>query len=164
MVRDSIDQLIEQWASERPDLDYSRLSSVLRIELAGKLLTQAANRGLAALNMKLWEYEVLSVLRRQGPPFQLLVTEIAKASMVTSAAMTSRIDRLEAKGFVKRKPNSDDRRAVSVLLTAKGRDLINRALEARVKVADDLMAALTERDREVLSAKLRKSLVLRNYS
>ena len=164
MIRDSIDQRIEQWAGERPDLDFSGLSSVLRIQLTAKFLTQGAERSLAALNMKLWEYEVLSVLRRQGPPFQLLVTEIAKASMVTSAAVTSRIDRLEAKQLVKRKPKSDDRRAVSVSLTAKGRDLINRALEARVKVADDLMAALTERDREILSAKLRKILVLHDYS
>jgi DNA-binding MarR family transcriptional regulator len=82
-------------------------------------------RVLQPLNLKTWEFEVLAALRSQGEPYQLVPSVLAKMSLLTTGAMTNRIDRLEARELVERKPDLADRRALYVLLTRKGIDLID---------------------------------------
>lgn len=154
-----VDRLLAEWGQQRPELDCQALSIVVRVQLLAKLMGKNAERALAPLRLKLWEYDVLSALRRQGPPYRLPATELARASMLTSGAMTTRIDRLEEKGYVARESDSTDRRGVNVRLTTAGRRLIDRAIEARLQAAEAQLAGLEGGERGSVSDGLRKILV-----
>ena len=107
---DQVDELLQDWNAERPELDYSALGVVVRIQLLGKLLQRSAEAALRPLQLKLWEYDVLSALRRKGRPYEQPATELARLTMLTTGAMTTRIDRLEEKGLVTRTTDPNDRR------------------------------------------------------
>lgn len=159
MQSDSVDRLLAQWRQERPELDVSGLAIVVRIERAAKLLRLGTAQSLAAVGLKPWEYDVLSALRRQGPPYELLANQLAEASLLTSGAMTTRIDNLEARAWVRRKRDSADRRAVKVRLTSKGLALIDSAIRTRLQAADASTGALSDRERIHVEAGLRKLLL-----
>jgi DNA-binding MarR family transcriptional regulator len=157
--QDSVDKLLAQWRHERPELDVSGLAIVVRIERAAKLLRAGTAASLAAVGLKPWEYDVLSALRRQGPPYRLLATELAQASLLTTGAMTTRIDNLELRGWVRRKRDEDDRRAVRIELTKTGVALVDRAIHRRLEAAAASTSTLSARDRYALETGLRKLLL-----
>jgi DNA-binding MarR family transcriptional regulator len=159
MVGDTVDTLLEQWRRERPELDVSGLALVVRIELLAKLLRRGTATSLADVGLKTWEYDVLSALRRQGAPFELPATELARATQLTSGAMTTRIDHLEERGLVARRPDPEDRRGVRVTLTGEGVDLIDRAIHTRLTAAETSVKALDAAERAVLERGLRKLLI-----
>ncbi len=159
MSQDSVDKLLEQWREERPELDVSGLGLVVRVELLAKRFKRGTAEGLAALGVKPWEYDVLSALRRQGPPYELPATELARSSLLTTGAMTTRIDQLEARGLVRRERDPDDRRGVRVVLTATGVSLVDEAFRARLAVAESSLDGLRNRDRRAVEAGLRKLMV-----
>jgi DNA-binding MarR family transcriptional regulator len=158
-MEDQVDRLLNQWANERPELDWSGLSVVVRVLFLSKVFRQSAERALAPLKLKLWEYDVLSALRRQGPPFQLPATALARASMLTTGAMTNRIDRLEERGLVIREMEPSDRRGVNVRLTGRGRELTDAAIEARFTAANEQLQVLSPAERRAVSDGLRKVLM-----
>lgn len=159
MPRDTVDELLQQWAEERPGMDVSALGIVVRIQHLGKLLGSRANRALKRHGLKHWEYDVLSVLRRQGRPYRMAATDIARAVHLTSGAMTTRIDGLEERGLVSRRQSSDDGRSVLVKLTADGLRLIDLALQTRLDDAISAMAHVPPRERRQLARWLQRMLV-----
>lgn len=158
-MEDPVDRLLQQWAQERPELDCSSLSVVVRVLYLAKVLRRDTEKALAALDLKLWEYDVLSILRRQGPPFQLAASELARESMLTSGAMTTRVDRLLARGLVSRQPDTTDRRGINVCLTAEGLRLVDTAIGARLTAAHQQLRALSEDERRTVAEALRKVLL-----
>ncbi|RUU68066.1 MarR family transcriptional regulator, partial [Mesorhizobium sp. M2C.T.Ca.TU.009.01.2.1] len=102
------------------------------------------------------EFDVLATLRRSGTPYALTPTELYEATMVTSGAMTARLDRLEKAGLIQRAPHPSDRRGVIVQLTAKGRELTDDALTAHVANEHQILSGLTSEDREMLAKLLEK--------
>ncbi len=155
---DTVDLLLSQWRTERPDLDVSALGISIRIEVLSKLLRRYTAASLAEVGLKTWEYDVLSALRRQGKPFSLPATELANASLLTPGAMTTRIDQLEAERLVKREPDPDDRRGVLIKLTPKGRAAVDRAIEARLEAAEFAIEGMTKKDRSAAEGTLRALL------
>ncbi len=151
--------MLQQWASERPGLDVSALAVVVRLQHLGKLLGLRANRALKQHGLKHWEYDVLSVLRRQGEPFALPATDIARAVHLSSGAMTTRIDGLEKRGLVERRQSNSDGRSVVVSLSGAGRQLIDKAIHTRLDDAVDAMQAVPHADRQQLAASLRHMLL-----
>ena len=158
-MRDHVDKLLEQWHKARPELDVSGLSTAVRIELIAKLLRRGTEKALAKVGLKTWEYDVLSALRRQVQPFELPATELARASLLTSGAMTTRIDHLESARLVERRPDPNDRRGVRVRLTSTGRKLIDAALHARLNAAEASIKGLSAAERRSIEKGLRKLLV-----
>ena len=158
-MRDVVDELQAAWAEEAPELDADALSVVVRIQLLGRLLSRDAEQALEPLGLKLWEYDVLSALRRQGEPFLLPSSELARESMLTSGAMTTRIDRLEERGLVLREADPADRRAVKVRLSEVGLGLVDQALAARLEAAEIQLDSLAARERAAMSGGLRKLLL-----
>ncbi len=158
-MSDAVDELLAEWRGERPELDCEALGIVVRVQLLGKLLRRDAEKALRPLQLKLWEYDVLSALRRQGKPFRMSASALAEAAMLTSGAMTTRIDGLEARGWVSRQPDPNDRRGVQVRLTAVGRALIDKAIGARLEAANQQLEQLTRRERHAMAASLRKLLL-----
>ncbi len=153
--KDLIDELQSDWNQQRPDLDPEPMGVVLRIQALAKILGDQTAARLQEFDLQWWQYDVLSTLRRQGEPFVLAATELADFSMLTSGAMTNRIDRLEEEGLVRRRKDDEDRRRVLVQLTRKGLKLIEGATEARFEAAMDALDGLNTRQRESLSNLLR---------
>jgi len=159
MSRDIIDQLQEDWSEERPDLDSEAMGVVLRIQALDKVLGDQVSERLRDHGLQWWQYDVLSALRRQGKPYRMAATELAEASMLTSGAMTNRIDRLEQKGLVRRLQDSADRRRVLVELTAEGVERVENATKARFEIAAAAVSGLDRKSRRQLSSLLRSLLL-----
>jgi len=159
MGRDIIDDLRDDWGTQRPELDTDAMGVVLRIQALAKILGDQVAERLLEFGLQWWQYDVLSALRRQGGPFLLAATELANAARLTSGAMTNRIDRLEQQGLVRRVPDRKDRRRVLVQLTAKGRKLVDRATSARFEAATAALASLDRKQRRQLADLLRTLLL-----
>ena len=159
MEKDTIDEILDQWSEERPDLDTASLGVVIRVMTLYRSFSRQATRALEPLDLELWEYDVLSALRRQGVPYELPATRLARETDLSSGAMTNRIDRLETRGLVRRKPDRNDRRGVNVSLTAKGGKLIDKAIQHRLDSARDSLNALDSEQQRVLARLLRKAVL-----
>ena len=156
MKKDAVDDILEQWSDERPELDTASLGVVIRVTSLNRAFLRQATEALAPLDLELFEYDVLSALRRQGRPYALPATGIARETGLSSGAMTNRIDKLESRGLVIRKGDKGDRRAVIVSLTAAGKRAINDAIQLRLEAADESLRGLTSRERNELARLLRK--------
>jgi DNA-binding MarR family transcriptional regulator len=152
---DAVDRLLSQWRSERPDLDVAALGIAIRIEMLAKLLHRDTAESLAAVGLKPWEYDVMAALRRQGKPYVLPASELAKASLLTPGAMTTRIDHLESQRLVRRNPDPDDRRGVRISLTRKGLNVIDKAMEARLVAAESAVKCIPKKQRTAVEDALR---------
>ena len=159
MQKDAIDEILDQWSEERPDLDTASLGVVIRVMTLYRSFSRQATRALEPLELELWEYDVLSALRRQGKPYTLPATRLARETGLSSGAMTNRIDRLESRGLVRRKPDSRDRRGVNVSLTAQGRKLIDKAIQYRLESARDSLEVLTATQQRELANLLRSAVL-----
>lgn len=160
MERDRVDLFIEQWNRERPDLDPSPLGVVSRVLMLAKLLEHSADQVLAKFGLSLWQFDVLTALRRSGKPFKLSPTRLMELVTLSSGAMTNRIDRLEELGFVVRERDRDDRRGVSIALTPQGRALVDEAIPLRLEDAGQNLIMLTKTEQKTLAALLRRLLVV----
>ncbi len=152
--KDEISGIIEQWAQERPDLDPSGFAIVGRILVLSDHLRKRVGEALAPVGLNLWAFDVLATLRRQGPPYCLTPTELSAATMLTTGAMTNRLDHLEEAGLVRRQPNPEDRRGVLVLLTDQGRELVDQAVTLRFAEAADAVTGLKPEERAELARML----------
>ena len=155
-MTDRIDRLLGQWSAERPELDCSGLDVVARVQEVAKILRRGEDEALEAMGLRMWEYDVLSALRRQGKPYRMPATELARESLLSSGAMTNRIDRLEDRGLVERDRDPEDRRGVLVRLTSAGRKLVDAAIEARLGIANEQLSSLSQQERQAISSGLRK--------
>lgn len=156
MNKDAVDEILEQWSEERPELDTASLGVVVRVMALNKSLVREATSALEPLAIELFEYDVLSALRRQGKPFALPATGLAYETGLSTGAMTHRINKLEAKGLVCRRSDNADRRSVVVSLTPAGKKLIDRAMQMRLNAADESLRSLSRRERSDLAGLLRK--------
>ncbi|MDX1498288.1 MAG: MarR family transcriptional regulator [Woeseiaceae bacterium] len=156
MEKDNIDRILDQWSAERPELDTAALGIVIRIMSLNRVFARDAAEALEPFDLELWEYDVLSALRRQGHPYALPATGLARESELSSGAMTNRIDRLEERGLVRRGSDPDDRRSVLVYLTGAGRRAIDEALAVRLDAARAHLTRLGVRERRQLAELLRK--------
>jgi len=143
--KDAIDDLQSDWNKQRPDLDPEPMGVVLRIQALAKILGDQAAERLQQFNLQWWQYDVLSTLRRKGSPFIMAASELSTSAMLTTGAMTNRIDGLEEEGLVRRVKDENDGRRVLVQLTQKGLKLIESATEARFESAMEALEGLSKR-------------------
>src|ERR1700753_4316372 len=153
--RDEVDDLVAAWRQQRPDLDVAPLQVLSRVSRLARHLDIARRGAFAAHGLESWEFDVLSALRRAGPPFQLTPGTLLRATLVTSGTMTNRIDRLAAAGLVSREPDPQDRRGVLGTLTPAGRARVDAALADLVKHEQKLLNGLSAADRTTLADLLR---------
>jgi DNA-binding MarR family transcriptional regulator len=158
LLRDEVDDLVAAWRAQRPDLDVEPLHVLSRISRLARHLDIARRGAFAEHGLESWEFDVLSALRRQGPPFQLTPGALLRATLVTSGTMTNRIDRLAAAQLVRREPDPSDRRGVLVTLTDQGRARVDAALEGLLHRERALLASLPSEHRQQLATLLRTLL------
>ncbi|MEV8315228.1 MarR family transcriptional regulator [Streptomyces sp. NPDC059900] len=159
---DAIDELRAQWHRERPDIGAASLDAMAlvgRIKRADHLLSKGMKPVFAEHGLEFPEFDVLATLRRVGAPHELTAGGLLKTAMVTSGAITNRLDKLERKGYIERHPDPTDRRAIRVRLTEAGRDLVDRAVVDHVANEERMLTALSAEDRVALDGALRRLLV-----
>ena len=153
--QDHVDRVQAQWRAERPEIDTSPMGIIARLHriadaLRGELLTLYREHGLGE-----GEFDILATLRRSGAPFELTPSELAQQTMVTTGAVSKRLDRLETAGLVTRRENLEDARGRVVALTPQGRDTIDRAYEAHMRNEARLLDHFSAAERERLRGLLR---------
>ncbi len=153
---DHVAAILAEWGAERPDLDvtavgvFGRISRIEQYKsavLAGVYQRHRVDSG---------EYDVLAALRRAGSPYRLTPSQLYRSLLVTSATMTERLDRLERRRLVRRRPNPADRRSVQVELTARGRTIIDAAASDLVAVETALLDGLSRQEVATLATLLTK--------
>ncbi|GAA1885178.1 MarR family winged helix-turn-helix transcriptional regulator [Actinomadura bangladeshensis] len=159
MTRDAVDLVLEQWARARPDLDASPMRVLGRLSRLTRIAERELKNLFSEFGLERGEFDVLATLRRAGAPGGMTAGALARSSMVTSGAVTNRLDRLVAKGYVTRELDPGNRRTVIVALTPAGRDLIDRAVAAHLDNERRILAALDEQQQDDLAATLRTLLL-----
>jgi DNA-binding MarR family transcriptional regulator len=157
-VADHLDFVLDQWARERPDIDPSPMGVIGRVTRLARLVEPELARTFVRHGLERSSFDVLATLRRSGPPYRLTPAELMRSSMVTSGAVTQRLDRLERRGLIERMPSEIDARSIQVALTADGLELIEQALPDHVANEQRILAALSPTQRGALADLLRRLL------
>jgi DNA-binding MarR family transcriptional regulator len=157
--RDHVDHILEQWAQQRPELDVSPMGIVGRISRLSRFLERSIATVLAHYGLNEPQFAVLAALRRAGPPHILSPTDLYNGLLVSSGAMTNRLDRLATSGLVERVPDPGDGRSLLVALTGKGRETVDAAVEAHLQNERRLLASLAPTERGDLAEALRRLLL-----
>lgn len=159
MHRDMVDRILEQWSRELPELDLSAMAIIARISRLSRILERRIQYVLEERGLNGSQFGVLTALRRAGPPYCLSPTALYNSLLISSGAMTNRLERLTAAGYVRRIPDPADRRSVLVALTPKGLDVIEKAIRAHTDNELEMIASLTGSERRTLAKLLRKLLL-----
>lgn len=155
---DHVDHILEQWRTERPDLDLTPMGVFARIGVLARVLLPRTEEVAAEHGLRQGEFDVLTALRRAGAPYTLIPSELSDMLMMSRAGMTNRLDRLEAAGFVERTLDPADRRSFRITLTDAGRKVIDEAMTAHTANLHRLATGMTDRELADLSNGLRKLL------
>ena len=158
MERDHVADLAEQWARQRPELETEALQVAARIFRLQRVLSRSAAARLKELSLNEGEFSVLSALRRTEPPHELTPTELHRALLLSTGAMTHRLDRLERSGHIVRVPDDVDRRRVTVRLTPSGMEAVDRAMDAYTETLTKLLRVAEDDERALLNQQLRQLL------
>jgi len=152
---DEVDRLVAAWRRERPDLDVEPLAVLSRVSRLARHLALARRAAFAEHGLEEFEFDVLAALRRAGPPYELSPGRLLTETLVGSGTMTHRLDRLEQRGLVRRRPDPEDRRGVRVRLTARGRSRVDAAFADLLDRERTLLASLDPHQQAALAALLR---------
>ncbi len=139
-----------------PSVDVSPLEVLSRVTRLARHLERQRTAVFARHDLETWTFDVLSALRRSDPPHNLSPGQLLAQTLVTSGTMTNRIDRLETRGLVRRRPDPNDARSVRVQLTGAGRKRVDLALRDLAAREDALLASLDGRQRATLAGLLRQ--------
>lgn len=141
---DSVAHLVADWRRERPDFDATPIAILARLLRLSAQLSQLSRGWLESEGLSWEAFSLIVTLRRQGSPYELRPTDILRESLLTSGAVTNRIDRVEALGLVERIPDSADRRAITVRLTPEGLQKADAAITAHVAHLAQLLSPVGE--------------------
>ncbi|NRA19777.1 MAG: MarR family transcriptional regulator [Oceanospirillaceae bacterium] len=155
---DKVDKIIQQWNTQRPDLDVSSMALIGRVKRVGAHLTNEMAKTFAQHQLNSASFDMLATLRRSGEPYALSPNELIQTMMVTSGTMTNRIDQLVKRGLVERIANPNDGRSFIIALTAAGFKLIDEAVTAHVATQKKLTSSLSDSERQRLNTLLTKFL------
>jgi DNA-binding MarR family transcriptional regulator len=156
--QDAVDRITSQWSAVRPDLDLSPIGVIGRVSRLSRLVDRRLAENFARHGIEAWMYDVLATLRRSGDPYELTAGDLVRQSMVTTGAITNRIDRLEQRGLVQR-AGTADRRKVIVRLTPQGLDLVEEVVVGHMATEREILATLSERQQRDLAHLLRTTLL-----
>lgn len=154
--QDHVDKAREQWLNTRPELDTSTMGIVARLYRYQFLVDKGLNQLYRTYGINFGEFDVIATLKRNQTP--LTPTELMTSSMLSSGAMTNRLDKLEQAGLVQRNHSSEDRRSVRVSLTEKGEALIDELAPIHFQEQKSLLEGLTEDEQTQLAGLLKKAL------
>lgn len=155
---DAVDNLIDQWKTQRPDLQSDVMGIFGRFGRIWNYATRSVEETLGRWGLQMGDFDVLATVRRSGPPFTMAPSRLTHWLMLSPSGITSRLERLEKAGFIERKPSEDDRRSLLIVLTPKGKKVVDEAVEAHVANQTRMLSSLTAAERRTLDQILRTLL------
>jgi DNA-binding MarR family transcriptional regulator len=158
-VPDSVDQILAEWARQRPDLDFSTLAITSRMARVRAHLDAGVLQVYRRFGLTAADFRVIVTLRRAGPPYELPQARLTAQLALTSGTISLRVDRLTKRGIVTRSADPGDRRGQRVQLTADGLALFDQIAPLHLANEDRLLSGLTSAERLTLAQLLRKLLV-----
>ncbi|HEY6749432.1 MAG TPA: MarR family winged helix-turn-helix transcriptional regulator [Mycobacteriales bacterium] len=153
--QDDVDGIQQAWVRERPGTPVDSIGVITRIWRIGKLLEDDRRRTMARLGIDAPTRDLLSTLRRAGPPYRLTPGQLARATLVSPGAISQRLTRVEAQGLVRRHRSGPDGRSVTVELTAAGHALVERTVDDLLRHEETLLTGLSPDQRAQLTDLLR---------
>lgn len=159
MVDDAVDRIVQQWHTERPEVDVSPMAVIGRIGRAASALDKRIQAVLSEFGLQSGEFDLIATLRRAGAPYRLTVGQLLDSAMVTSGAVTHRLNRLTDKGLIEREIDPSNRRVVIVQLTPAGVAAVDAALPAHVANEETLLRSLNPDERSQLADLLKRLLL-----
>jgi DNA-binding MarR family transcriptional regulator len=154
---DWTDALLSSWGAE-PWFEGGTYEVTARISRIALHIARHQEGVFGRFGLNRGDVGVLSALRFAGPSQQLSPTQLFKGLMISSAGITSRLDRLETRGLVRRERHPNDRRGVLVELTEEGRRVLDEAVKANTEAERELIAALGPAEARDLATLLKKML------
>lgn len=159
MSTDSVDRMIQAWAVSDPSLDARPLAVVGRLLLCARHCQQELVDALRPLGLSLADFDVINTLRRSANEHGTNASDLAHAALITTGAMTARLNRLERAGLITRTPDPSDGRGVSINLTDRGEQLAERSLRAVLDTDEAFLEPLTARQRDTVASVLKLLLL-----
>lgn len=156
-MADHVEQILNQWKKHRPDLDCSPMGVIGRMSRMTKFMESPITETINQHELSQIEFDILATLRRSDEA--LTPTQLYKDNLLSSGATSTKLDQLEKKGWLIRKPSEHDRRSCFISLTKEGQEKIDMALNAHVENETALLNALSEEEQDQLAALLQKWLV-----
>jgi DNA-binding MarR family transcriptional regulator len=156
---DSVDRIVQAWRRRDPQLDSSSLEVTGRLALCASYYERAVNAVLQPFGLSIADFDVLNTLRRVGDQHGRKPTDLARSSLITTGAMTSRLDRLERAGLIRRMPDPADRRGVLVRLTSQGSKVARQALHELIAANQAFLEPLSGQQQESLASALKRLLL-----
>ncbi len=153
---DMVDEVVQAFGRERPDIDPVLLELVSRLIVAGRLSEADGVTALADLEGHYTDFDVLGMLRTIGTPFEMTPAQLMRRVMLTSGAMTACLRRMENNRLIDRRTDDQDRRVKHVRLTEKGRRVADEALSRRYARSEQRLAGLTPEEQQTLLGLLRR--------
>ena len=142
-VENLIDETIQTWAEQRPDLDFASMSLSLKLNSIVRAVSDEIASQLEGIGVNLGEFDVLATLRRHGRGAKLTPKEISAATFVTPSGLTNRLARLEKMGLISRQADPSDGRGALIKITAAGKRVADRGIEIVVAAEDRYMNELS---------------------
>lgn len=153
--RDSLDDSLEVWAREIPNLDPVTEGIIERIQILAFNLNQSMEETLARFELDRRSYQLLGKLRRHGAPYRVSAGKLAAELRLSSGAMTNRLDRMEAAGLVRRLPDPNDRRGTLIEPTEAGHKAWDTTVGAQADREAEYSSVLSAAEKEKLHDLLR---------
>src|SRR3989442_10297505 len=155
-AKDWTDTLLDRFAGEPPRQDMEAYQVTARLSRIALHIARIQEESFGRFGLNRGEVGVLAALMLAGPKQRLSPTQLFKGLMLSSAGITSRLDRLESRGYIKRTRHATDRRSVLVEITESGRKVLDQAITADARREAEAVAALSRTERRNLAALLRK--------
>ena len=149
-VENLIDETIQTWAEQRPDLDFASMSLSLKLNSIVRAVSDEIASQLEGIGVNLGEFDVLATLRRHGRGAKLTPKEISAATFVTPSGLTNRLARLEKMGLISRQADPSDGRGALIKITPPGKRDADRGSE--------IVLATDDRYINELSTQMKKGL------
>ncbi|MDP5293815.1 MarR family transcriptional regulator [Oceanimonas sp. CHS3-5] len=158
-IMDQIDRIVTLWQRARPDLNFDSTEVIGRVVRLEYFITRRVLQDLARFDLNVGEFDVLAALRRHPPGFQLSPNQLQSMVLISSGALTNRINRLESRGLVTRAQADHDRRGVIVTLTDAGFSVVEEAVKNHLAAEAELAGALSDEEQQQFAALLKKMLL-----
>lgn len=159
MHMDPVQKKVQQWSKQLPNLNTKPMALIARLQQTTKEMNGELCASFEHYKLTNASFDVLATLLRTGPPHSLSPSELLEQMHITSGTMTTRIDKLEKKGLVKRKTKKNDKRSVNVGLTKKGLKLIDEVIVEHVKDQEKIVSVFDAEEQLLFISLLQKYLV-----
>lgn len=157
--RDEVDAILDGWKTQRPDLDSSPLAVFSRVMRLSRHLDKFRRTAVAAHGLEQWEFEMLTMLRRVGEPYELQPSRFMNELLVPSGTLTHRINLMVERGWAERHQDKADRRVKYVRATQAGIEAADNAMADLLAQQAAMLETMPKEDREELASLLKVLLL-----